>query len=132
MPLIRYLIGDAAKLSSTGCDCGRASPVIESIEGRMDDLIRTPSGRQVGRLDPAFKGINGVRESQIVQTALDQVVVRIVADDLSAFDSYGLIANLSERLGTDVNVSIEYVNSIPREANGKFRSVKSLIPPSHT
>lgn len=127
MPLIRYLIGDVARLSPHNCDCGRASPVIESIEGRMDDIILTPSGRHVGRLDPAFKGVRGVRESQILQTALDSIVVRIVTDRTGEFDLDGLTANLAERLGPDVKIAVEYVDSIPKEANGKFRSVKSLL-----
>ena len=128
MPLIRYLIGDAARVSTVGCDCGRAGLVIESIEGRMDDVILTPSGRHVGRLDPAFKGVRGVRESQILQTALDRIVVKIVTDETRDFDPNGLVENLTERLGPDVKIGLlEYVDTIPKESNGKFRSVKSLL-----
>lgn len=127
MPLIRYLIGDAARISPRACDCGRSSPVIEALEGRIDDILVTPTGRHVGRLDPAFKGVVGVRESQIVQAAADSIVVKIVRDDSLDFDPTGLIANLHERLGEEMRISIEFVNAIPREANGKFRSVKGLL-----
>ena len=91
-------------------------------------MIITPSGRHVGRLDPAFKGVTGIRESQILQTARDEVVVRIVSDDRSQVNGAGLVSNLSERIGTDVHISIEFVESIDKEPNGKFRSVKSLLP----
>ena len=128
MPLIRYLIGDVGRLSDSSCACGRHAPVVESIEGRIDDVIITPSGRHVGRLDPAFKGVTGIRESQILQTARDEVVVRIVSDDRSQVNGAGLVSNLSERIGTDVHISIEFVESIDKEPNGKFRSVKSLLP----
>ena len=131
MPLIRYLIGDVGRLSDISCACGRHAPVVESIEGRIDDVIITPSGRHVGRLDPAFKGVTGIRESQILQTARDQVVVRIVSDDRSQVNGAGLVSNLSERIGTDVRISIEFVESIDKEPNGKFRSVKSLLPKTH-
>ena len=131
MPLIRYLIGDVARLSAISCACGRHAPVVESIEGRVDDVIITPSGRHVGRLDPAFKGVIGIRESQILQTARDQVVVRIVSDDQSQVNGAGLISNLTERIGTDVRITIEFVDNIDKEANGKFRSVKSLLPRIH-
>jgi phenylacetate-CoA ligase len=127
MPLIRYAIGDVARLSGAECTCGRASPLLLSIEGRVDDVIVTPSGRHVGRLDPAFKGVMGVRESQILQTALDRVVVKVVSDDPGQVDQQVLIANLGERLGHDVRVSVEFVASIEKEANGKLRSVKSLV-----
>jgi phenylacetate-CoA ligase len=127
MPLIRYAIGDMARMSKASCDCGRASPLLLSIEGRVDDVIVTPSGRHVGRLDPAFKGVSGVRESQILQTALDRVVVKVVSDDPQLVDPRVLIANLAERLGSDVQVSVEFVPAIDKEANGKLRSVKSLL-----
>lgn len=131
MPLIRYLIGDAGRLSASSCACGRHAPVVESVEGRIDDVIITPSGRHVGRLDPAFKGMVGIRESQILQTASDQVLVRIVSDDRSQVNGAGLVSNLTERIGTDVHIRIEFVDSIGKEANGKFRSVKSLLPRTH-
>jgi len=127
MPLIRYLIGDTARLSLRACDCGRASPVVDSIEGRTDDIIVTPTGRHVGRLDPAFKGVVGVKESQIVQTTVDRVVVKIVRDNSRNFDPAGLIENLQERLDKEMKISIEFVSAIPRETNGKFRSVKSML-----
>ncbi len=131
MLLIRYLIGDAGRLSASSCACGRHAPVVESVEGRIDDVIITPSGRHVGRLDPAFKGMVGIRESQILQTASDQVLVRIVSDDRSQVNGAGLVSNLTERIGTDVHIRIEFVDSIGKEANGKFRSVKSLLPRTH-
>lgn len=127
MPLIRYLIGDVARLSAESCACGRGSAIVESIEGRIDDVIVTPSGRHVGRLDPAFKGVTGIRESQILQTGLDHIVVRIVATDRTLVDSSVLVSNLTERLGADVRITIDFVDTIDKEANGKFRAVKSLL-----
>jgi phenylacetate-CoA ligase len=132
MPLLRYLIGDVGRLAADPCPCGRASPVVESIEGRVDDVIITPSGRHVGRLDPAFKGVVGIRESQILQTARNRIVVAVVADDRRLVDCATLVANLTERLGSDVDIAVEFVAAIDKEANGKFRSVKSLIPAGKT
>ncbi len=53
-PLLRYRIGDVAAFGGESCGCGRAFPVIEQLGGRLDDLILTPDGRRVGRLDPVF------------------------------------------------------------------------------
>lgn len=127
MPLLRYLIGDAGRMATHGCDCGRHSPVLEGIEGRVDDIIVTPSGKHVGRLDPAFKGIEGVRESQILQVEPALCVVRVVEDGTGRFDGDLLTRNLHERLGGDMQIRIEPVDSIEKEANGKLRSVKSLL-----
>lgn len=127
MPLIRYLIGDVARLSSIACHCGRASPTIDSIEGRVDDILVTPNGRHVGRLDPAFKGVVGIKESQIIQTGPATIIVKVVRSDEPGFDPGVLIRNLIDRLGNEMQITFEYVDAIPRDANGKFRSVKSLL-----
>jgi len=132
MPLVRYEVGDRAAIEpQSSCDCGRLLPMLKSIEGRSDDVIRTPSGRAVGRLDPVFKGDFRIREAQIIQEALDHLRVDVVSD--GGFDeeqSARLSRALHERLGDDVTVRVRLVESIPRGANGKFRAVVSQLPTS--
>lgn len=128
MPLLRYEIGDSAVLSGSQCPCGRRFPVVESILGRTDDLIVTPEGRLVGRLDPIFKGLRGIKETQIVQETPRRVVVRVVrSDGYSRHISAALAAQLVARIGTGMDIRIEEVNDIPRTASGKFRSVVSHV-----
>jgi phenylacetate-coenzyme A ligase PaaK-like adenylate-forming protein len=38
-PLIRYEISDRIRLTSESCPCGRPYRVIESIEGRQEDVL---------------------------------------------------------------------------------------------
>ena len=80
MPLIRYRTGDLAVFADRECDCGRKMPVIEGLLGRSDDVVVTPDGRRVGRLDPIFKAVSSFYESRIVQDAADHVRVEYVAD----------------------------------------------------
>jgi phenylacetate-CoA ligase len=128
MPLIRYLTGDIARFGVEPCGCGRAFPVVSEILGRMDDVIITPDGRYVGRLDPAFKGVVGVSEAQIVQESLNHVRVLAVTDERFSRDTETrLIAALRDRLGESMCITFESVARIPREPNGKFRSVVSRI-----
>src|SRR5690606_10473655 len=53
MPLVRYAVGDRAALAgdTTPCACGRALPRLLELSGRCDDVLLTPDGRRVGRLD---------------------------------------------------------------------------------
>jgi phenylacetate-CoA ligase len=127
MPLIRYRIGDSAVLSDRECGCGRPFPVVESLLGRTDDMIVTPEGRYVGRLDPVFKGLSAIKESQIVQESLTRIVVRVVREPhYTPQVGHALIAALRERLG-NIDMVLEYVDAIPRSTAGKFRSVVSMI-----
>jgi len=129
MPLIRYRQGDLMKRSAKPlCECGRHFPIIEEIEGRADDMIMTPDGTQVGAIDTAFKDLEGVKESQLVQVALDRIVVRIVRTDLFEDEKTGMIRKeFQKRLGKEVRIDFDFVENIPREPNGKFRAVVSLI-----
>lgn len=125
MPLIRYRVGDRGTLAHEHgtCSCGRTLPVIESVDGRVDDLLYTADGRRIGRLDPLFKGDLPINEAQIIQEALDCVRVRYVptADFRSEHESI-IINRLQARMG-GVKVVMEPVTEVPREPNGKFRAV---------
>jgi phenylacetate-CoA ligase len=132
MPLIRYKIGDMGILSGDKCPCGRNFPVIEKIVGRMDDILITPEGRYVGRLDPIFKGMsNTIKKTQIVQQAVDLVDVFIVrSDGYHEKDGISVVTELKKRMGGRVTFNVRYVDEIPRTSSGKFRSVVNNIPSS--
>jgi len=130
MPLIRYVTGDVVMLADNAsrCKCGRTLPLIERIEGRSDDLIVTPDGRSVGRLDPVFKSNLPIVEAQVAQVEHDHIVVRIVRGaGFGDACEHSLRVGLAERLG-EMRVSFEYLDAIPRGKNGKFKAVVSCIP----
>ena len=123
-PLIRYRTGDAAAWAhDQHCDCGRQMPIVEAIEGRMDDLLYTSDGRQVGRVDHIFKGIRNLKEAQVVQQRLDRIQIYVVpAAGYSEEDSRTIRDNMRLHLG-DVDVRVEAVEAIARTPAGKFRAV---------
>jgi phenylacetate-CoA ligase len=129
MPLIRYRLGDIAIAGTEiDCACGRHMARIERVVGRIDDILFVPSRGYVGRLDPAFKGLESIVEAQIVQESLTKIRVLIVPDN--GFDtSVGnrLLSNLRTKLGSEVEMSVEQVQSIPRAPNRKFQSVISKV-----
>jgi phenylacetate-CoA ligase len=93
------------------------------VEGRVDDLFYTKDGRRIGRLDPIFKGDLPLREAQIIQEALDCVRVRYVPGaGFSKYHEKLIIERVRSRIGP-VNVTMELLDEVPREANGKFRAV---------
>ncbi|HEX9639348.1 MAG TPA: AMP-binding protein [Acidobacteriota bacterium] len=131
MPLIRYAVGDRGALdcSDAACACGRALPRLLRVEGRQDDVVVTPDGRRIGRLDPVFKADLPIREAQIVQESLDKIRVLVVPSDrFGAADQRDLIARLRDRLGSEMAIELETVPEIPRTQAGKFRAVVSRLP----
>ena len=128
MPLVRYRVGDTARLAAAPCPCGRAMPVIEEIGGRLDDVVVTRERGFLGRLDPVLKGVRNIVESQLEQESLDVLRIRFVpAPHFTAEDLQMLEANLRARVGRSIHLEFECTPHIPRTAAGKFRFVISRL-----
>ncbi len=129
MPLIRYKVGDHGKLSMEQCTCGRTLPLLDSLDGRSDDLFYTADGRRISNLFLAQKGNLNIIESQFIQESLNKIKVKYVPAEKFSHESVEkLTENIRSRMG-DVEVSFEKVSEIPRTSRGKFRAVICNLPP---
>ena len=132
MPLIRYEVGDRASLSSdnANCACGRIFPIVLGVEGRLDDVIYRKDGTPVGRLDPVFKGGSGIVSAQIKQDCIGNVNVMVVRTGAFGHrELEWLRQELEKRLGADIAVTIDLVEKIEKQSNGKFKAVESDFRP---
>jgi len=131
MPLIRYDIGDLVtqpKDPTASCSCGRASPMVERIDGRTESYILTPDGRRLGRLSFLFKSSTNIEEAQFVQKEISSVTTKVVkGGNYSSQDEQSLLADMRHCMGDEIEINIEYVQEIPREPNGKFRQIISRV-----
>ena len=129
-PMIRYRTGDLSAIVSESCSCGRSSRRIRDITTKAEDIVVTPDGRMISPsvLTHPFKPLEHIAVSQIIQEALDRVVVKIVpTDGYDDEEERSLVTALNERLGRQVEVEVQRVSSIPRESSGKFRWVISKV-----
>jgi phenylacetate-CoA ligase len=126
MPLIRYDIGDSAVLGSYFENTHFARSLV-CVHGRVDDVVKNSKGQKIGRLDPVFKGLSGIKEAQIIQHSLKRLEVRIVKFESCSIDTSKIIKLIKDRVGDDFTIEIRYVSSIPRTSSGKFRAVISKI-----
>jgi phenylacetate-CoA ligase len=80
------------------------------------------------RFDYVFKDTTGVAESQVVQRRPGEIVIRVVPRATFTVDDERMIREGVERwISPSLDVEIEPVEAIEREANGKLRAVKSLL-----
>lgn len=134
MPLIRYRIGDTARIGAgRSCPCGRAMPLVEQVEGRERDCLRTRSGRLLGA--PCVAGtmltLSGrIAASQIEQSSMDRFVFRYVplGARLSESELSTFVGRLENELGTSPEVTVQVVPELPLSAQGKTRLVIGLEP----
>jgi len=132
-PLIRYQTNDVSARLSSQCACGRLFPRIQSVTTKEEAIITLPDGRLISPsiLTHPFKPMNLVASSQILQEGLHNVRVRLVTrDGYGADDEKLLLSGLKDRLGDDVNITFEYVDSVLPPAGKKFRWVISSVKPS--
>ena len=74
-------------------------------------------------LNPVFYGLNGVRQSQIVQEKIDLLRVLIApAPGYNPAIARTIVERLRQRMG-EVNVVVDEVPEVPRTSNGKLRAV---------
>jgi phenylacetate-CoA ligase len=133
MPFINYEIGDWA-VAGEGCPCGRGFPTLVSLEGRLGEVLRTPTGRTVlpialcRFLNIGARAHPYIWEYQAVQTVPERVAFRVVPTArLTPERVDWLRAELEGFLGPGVSVTVERVERIPVEASGKRLLVRSDV-----
>ncbi|HWP47158.1 MAG TPA: hypothetical protein VNM22_08365 [Candidatus Limnocylindrales bacterium] len=128
MVLLNYRQGDQGILAQKPCPCGRSLPLLEQLSGRCTDVIRLPNGRELSflMLEALFKHeLKSTLQSRVIQPAPGQIQWQIVP--FSSTDRKALQNQLLERarsvLGTDTQVTVEFVEHIPLTPQGKFLRV---------
>jgi phenylacetate-coenzyme A ligase PaaK-like adenylate-forming protein len=124
MPLLRYDIGDVARIAeSRECACGLRSdgPVLARVEGRQIDCIDV-GGETITplMLDDAIHAALGP-EATLEQWQLNRDVLQVVdpTSRRSAATAAEAVAALLKR-----PIRGEQVNAIAPEVSGKYRLVK--------
>lgn len=131
MPFIRYRTGDVAQFDDKLCTCGRHLSIIKKIQGRTTDFVVTPDGRWQHALSLIYvvRDIPGVVQFKIIQEAVDNV--RVLLDvDKNLFPEDGnslIVGGFKKRMGKDVDVRVEIVDEIAKDASGKYRYVVSKV-----
>lgn len=125
-PFIRYDTGDLAMAVSETCSCGRGFPLLDPIEGRSLDCLRTPSGAEIS---PAILGhflfvyhnhLEAVRHYQLVQETPNRVKLLIVpGEEWDEQRHVRLRSDLVRLMGEGMEVDVQTVLEIPPEKSGK-------------
>jgi phenylacetate-CoA ligase len=126
MPLIRYLIGDRARLPEREivCPCGRRTQMLAEVTGRSVDMFLGPEGQMVDGeyFTHLMYHRPWLRQFQVVQRAPDGVLYRVaVESEVPREDREEIVAKTKAVLGEGCAVEFEQVAAIEPSASGKLR-----------
>jgi len=136
MPFIRYKTGDLGSWVKKHCSCGRGLPLLSGIEGRVFDLIRSPSGKTISGTfwTLLLRYISQeIVAFQVVQEHLDTIrlLLQVNGTRLTQQQETVLRQKITA-IAPDLRVSIRYVKKIPLAKSGKRRFVISRLPQTIT
>ncbi len=132
-PLLRFDIGDLARISPDPCPCGRSMGLtVSGIEGRSLSMFLASGNRPVThrQLDQAMAEVEGIVEYRLDQESAARVRLLLVAGE--GRPGKAILRDAQESihalLGNAVEVTTETVECLLPEPSGKFLLAKRHFP----
>lgn len=131
MPLIRYRTMDMAEYTSQRCPKHPECILLKKIKGRLQEVLITKTGRYISMTainmhSPVF---DNVKQFQFYQNNPEYCIFKIVREDTyTEIDEKNIYIELKKKLGNDIDLKIEYVDSIPKTRSGKYRFLIQELP----
>ena len=131
MPFIRYRTGDIGVMADSACPCGRATPVLANVEGRVSEIIVGKNGKYYSCQSPRLFGadIPGIEQMQVIQNSLDLIEVKIVPGKAWDDASRQLLVERMRGLLGEIEVRVAPTDVIPPAPSGKYRFTISSVSP---
>ncbi len=130
MPFLRYELADRVVPDDAICSCGRTSPLLRSVLGRVSDRITLPDGRDIEAtgLGGIFYDLAEIRQFQLVQTAPDRYAIVVVPEPTFSDETRRAILRRAQSLLSDrATVELSLVERIEPLAAGKHAYILSTV-----
>jgi phenylacetate-CoA ligase len=125
MPFIRYSIGDAASsVLNYHCSCGRESPRLLNLEGRIIDTFWTTNSHIAwsGFAGAAFHCLThpSIQQFQVIQKTLYHMVIRLVPEgDVPQTTLEEIKQSVRMTFGEGIKIDFEFPQEISPLSSGK-------------
>jgi phenylacetate-CoA ligase len=122
-PFVRYDTGDLGTLEYSECSCGRNTPLLKGIAGRVTDFLEL-NGRVIG--SPVLTVLFGkfdIQQYQIIQEDPHSITCRVIrGKTYSKEDEWFIRASFYKHVG-NIDIQFDYVDSIPSTGAGKYKFI---------
>jgi phenylacetate-CoA ligase len=137
MPFIRYEMGDRGTLMHSGkCRCGFNGPVMRLTEGRCENYIVLPDGREITprifyevvnsafpHEKPGWSMIEAIRTFQIIQETSDLIVVKVVPGPAYSESLWRAVKANIKSLHHAMRLEVVVVDNLRPEPGKKFHMI---------
>jgi len=134
MPFIRYRTKDLAQIRNSSCECNRNYPMIQRIEGRLQEVVVTKDKKLISlttllsvleHLEAQFM----LKAIQLVQKKEGEVIIKIIkAIGYSDKDENEILTKMQKAVGDRLDIKLEYVYHIPYTKSGKHKFLIQKLP----
>lgn len=126
MPIIRYDIGDLARIEYGPCPCGRNSPRI-FMEGRIQDAFVLSNGKilTAEMVSNYFVQQPEIQDFELTESSSGRWTLRVVPAGSTEIDEGNLATRFLAWSGETRKISVRTTQMIRPEASGKYRHCKS-------
>ncbi len=130
-PFIRYRTMDFGIYGDSQCSCGRNYPILEKIVGRLQELLVSDDNRliPISALNVHSDIFDSIRQFQFYQEKKGEVDLNLVrAGSFSDQDGIRIKAEISEKLGANMRLNLNYRDEIQPTSSGKYRLLIQKLP----
>jgi phenylacetate-CoA ligase len=134
-PLINYGIEDEISLGNDTCSCGRAHPIIHSINGRSGEPIHLPNGNQINANLPSYifkplASLRVVRRYRFLLQGNDLKLFLVVSENFNDEHIHLIDHETRCAFGEDIQYTTHIVSELEPLANAKHKCFV-VIPETH-
>ena len=130
-PFIRYRTMDMAKKGMDACEkCNRQFLLLESVEGRAQDVLISKDGRRIPVPSTSIHSnvFKNVKQFQFYQDKPGNVLLKIVKNDMyDNKDTAEIHHEVVKKLGNDIDFNIIFVEKITVTSNGKYKALEQKL-----
>lgn len=123
MPRLRYQLGDMAIISNKETQCKINLPILESIEGREDEMFISKDGKMVhGHYwNHIARNMSSIKQFQFIQHSKEKATLKVVkSSKFKQKDIDNFVEEIENVLGVE-EVNVKYLKDIPTSNSGKIR-----------
>jgi len=135
-PFIRYRTMDYARKGGACCShCGRKFRLLDSIEGRLREMIVSRSGRCISMtaINMHDRTFDKVAQFRFVQHQLGELELLVVPKGAYSSEiEQEILRSIGSKLGDDFILRIKQVEQISRTKSGKYSFLEQHLDIDHT